>query len=100
MKVFENTEVIEVDLDRRGFTRHGQHMNAKGKELMAKKIVAAIRCTLKVYENMPISMKWKEDPSKQNQGLGEAKNEVGEERDPIKNQNDSVTVENNNNRGE
>ena len=57
MKVFENTEVIEVDLDRRGFTRHGQHMNAKGKELMAKKIVAAIRCTLKVYENMPISMK-------------------------------------------
>jgi len=36
MKAFENTEVIEVDLDRRGFTRHGQHINAKGKKLMAK----------------------------------------------------------------
>ena len=37
MKVFENTEVIKVDLDRRGFTKHGQHMNAKGEELLAKK---------------------------------------------------------------
>ena len=45
-------------------------------------------------------MKWKEDPSKDNQGLGEAKNGVGEGRDTIKNQNDSVSVENNNNRRE
>jgi hypothetical protein len=37
MKVFENTEVILVELDRRDFTKHGQHMNAKGKELLAKK---------------------------------------------------------------
>jgi len=100
MKVHENTEVIKVDVDRRGFTRHGQHMNAKGKELMAKRKVAAIRCTLKVCKKTPISMKWKEDPSKENQGLGETKNEVGEERDPIRNQNDSVSVENINNRRE
>jgi hypothetical protein len=32
MKVFENTEVIKVGLNRRGFTKHGQHMNAKGKK--------------------------------------------------------------------
>jgi len=38
MEAFENTEVIEVDLDRRGFTRHGQHINAKGKKFMAKNI--------------------------------------------------------------
>jgi len=38
MKVFENTEVIKVDLDRKGFTKHGQHMNAKGEELMTKNI--------------------------------------------------------------
>ena len=31
MKVLENTEVIKVNIDRRGFTRHGQHMNAKEK---------------------------------------------------------------------
>jgi len=100
MKVFENTEVIKVGLDRRGFTRHDQQMNAKGKELMAKRIVAAIRHILKVCKKTPISMKWKEDPSNENQGLGETKNEVGEERDPIKNQNDSVSVGNNNSRQE
>jgi hypothetical protein len=64
MKVSANTEVIKVDLDRRGFKRHGQHMNAKGKELMPKRIAAAIRHILKVCKKTPISKKWKEDPSK------------------------------------
>jgi hypothetical protein len=31
--------------------------------------------TLKVCKKTPIRMKWKEDPSKENQGLGEAKME-------------------------
>jgi len=100
MKVFENTEVIKANLGRRGFAKHGQHMNAKGKELLARRIAAALKHTLKVYEKTPISMKWKEDPSKENQGLGEAKNSVGKGRDPIENHNDSVSVENNNNRRE
>jgi hypothetical protein len=42
MKVSENTEVIKVDLDRRDFTKHGQHMHANWKELMAKIIAVAI----------------------------------------------------------
>ena len=92
MKVFENTEVIKIDLDRRGFTKYGQHMNAKGKELMVKRTAAAIKHTIKVWKKTPISMKWKEDPNKENQGLGEAKHGVGEGTDPIKNQNDSVSV--------
>jgi len=100
MKVFENTEVIKANLDRRGFTKHGQHMTAKGKELMAKRIAVAVKPTLKLYEKTPINMKCKEDPSKENQGLGEAKNEVGEGRDPVKNQNDSISVENNDRRRE
>ena len=93
-------QVIKVDLDRRGFTKHCQHMNAKGKELMAKRIAAAIKLTLKVCRKTPISRKWKGDPSKENQGLGDAKNGVGEGRDPIENQNGSVLVENNNSRRE
>ena len=32
MKVHENAEVVKVNLDRRAFTKHGQHMNAMGKE--------------------------------------------------------------------
>jgi hypothetical protein len=100
MKFFENTKVIKVDLDRRGFTRHDQHMNAKGTELIAKRIAAAIRHKLKICKKTPISMKWKEDPSKENQSLGEAKNEVGEERDTIENQNDNISAGNNNSRRE
>jgi hypothetical protein len=57
MKVFENTEVIKIDLDRRGFTKHGQHMNAKGKEVMAKRIAVAIKYTLKICKKTPVSMK-------------------------------------------
>jgi len=72
-------------------------MKAKGKELMAKRIEAAIKRTLKVCEKTPISMKWKKVPSKENKGLGEAKNGVGKGRDPIENRNESVSVENNGN---
>jgi hypothetical protein len=75
-------------------------MNAKGKALLAKRIAATRKHTLKLCKKTPVNMKWKEDPSKENQGLGEAKNGVGERRDPIENQNESVSVKNNNSRRE
>jgi hypothetical protein len=53
-------------------------MNTMGKELMAKRIVEAIKHTLKICKKTAIRIKWKEDPSKDNQGTGEAKNGVGE----------------------
>ena len=31
MNLSENTELIKIDLDRRGFTKHDQHMNAREK---------------------------------------------------------------------
>jgi hypothetical protein len=43
MKVHKNAEIMKVNLDSRGFTKYGQHMNAMGKELMAKRIVEAIK---------------------------------------------------------
>jgi len=61
VKVNENAEVVMVSLDRRAFTKHGQHMNAMGKELMAKRIIQAIKHTLKVCKKTLIFMKWKED---------------------------------------
>jgi hypothetical protein len=48
MKVHENALVMKVNLDRKGCTQHVQHMNAMGKELMAKRIVEVIKHTLKV----------------------------------------------------
>jgi hypothetical protein len=49
--------------------------------MMAKRITAPMIHTLKVHKETPISMKWKEDASKEYQGSGEAKNGVGEGRD-------------------
>jgi hypothetical protein len=54
-------------------------MNSKGKELMAKRIGATIKHILKVCKKTTISMKWKENPSKENRGLGEAKIELEKE---------------------
>jgi len=45
-------------------------MNTMGKELMAKRIVEAIKHTLKVRKKKPTSVKWKGDPSTENQGPG------------------------------
>ena len=61
LKVFDNTCVLEVDSNRDLFTRHGLHMNQKGKEHMAKKIVMAIQVMLNEKKSDPIMMKNKED---------------------------------------
>ena len=38
LKLFDNTCVLEVDTDRELYTRHGLHMDLKGKERIACKI--------------------------------------------------------------
>jgi hypothetical protein len=67
MKGLDNTAVVNADLDRSVYTKHAQHMNAKAKEVMAMKIVTAIKNILKVHRMSLISMKWKDDQNKENQ---------------------------------
>jgi hypothetical protein len=61
LKVFGNTCVIEVDSKRDLFRRDGPHMNSKGKEQIAKKIVKTIEVILNEKKSDPITMKNKED---------------------------------------
>ena len=68
MKVFGNTCVIEVDSNRDLFTRHGLHMNSKGKEHMAKKILKEMKVMLNEKKSDPIMMKDKEDLRVDNEG--------------------------------
>jgi uncharacterized protein (DUF111 family) len=49
MNVHENAEVLQVNLDSSDFTKVGQHMNTMGKELIVKRIVEAIKCTLTLW---------------------------------------------------
>jgi len=83
MKVHENAEVVKINLDRRAFTKHGQHMNAMGKELMAKRIIEAIKHTLKVCKRTLIFMKWKED-TKTSKTQEKLKLELGKDETPQK----------------
>ena len=50
-------KLIEVDNDRTLYTGHGQHLNARGKESMAKKIASMIKRML-AKETKPIRAKW------------------------------------------
>jgi hypothetical protein len=62
------TCVIEVDPNRDLFTRHGLHINSKGKEQMAKKIVKAIKVMLNKKKSDPIMMKDKKGPGADSEG--------------------------------
>jgi hypothetical protein len=47
MKVFENTALINLDSNLQNlFTKHGLHLNNKGKKMAAKKIVSTIKYML------------------------------------------------------
>jgi len=54
---FNNVTMIEVPKERDLYTRHGQHLNAKGKETMASKIALTIENIIQTKAN-PIPMNW------------------------------------------
>jgi RNase H-fold protein (predicted Holliday junction resolvase) len=58
LNVLDNTCIIEVDSNRDLHTRHGIHMNSKGKEQIARKIVKVM---LNEEKKDPITMKHKEN---------------------------------------
>jgi hypothetical protein len=57
-----------VDTDRDLFTRHGLHMNPKGKEQVACKIMNTIKAMLNEKKSVPIKINYKEDLGKDNKG--------------------------------
>ena len=61
LKVHDNMCVLEVDKEREPFTRHGLHMNQKGKEHVAYRITRMIKAILKKEKNVPITLKYKRD---------------------------------------
>jgi hypothetical protein len=67
LKVFGNTCVIKVDFNRDLFTRHGLHMNSKGKGHITKKILKAIKVMLNEKKSDPITMD-KEDLREHSEG--------------------------------
>jgi hypothetical protein len=79
MKAYEHVAVLQVSTDRNTFTKHGQHMNLKGKVLMVRRIVDAIKLMLKVCAKESISLKRKTVQSINNQDSGKITNRADEE---------------------
>jgi len=57
LKTCENTQIIEIDSNRDLFTEHGLHLNLKGKDQTAKKIVQSIKARWNRKVSDPIMLK-------------------------------------------
>ena len=68
LKVFDNTCVLKVDTDRDLFTRHGLHMNLKGKEHVAYKIINTIKVMVNRKKSVPIKMKYNVRANNESEG--------------------------------
>jgi hypothetical protein len=58
MKQYEHVKLIDCDLQRKCFTRHGMHMNLTGKELMSQRIMAHINELFSKKETSTITLQW------------------------------------------
>jgi hypothetical protein len=61
MRPFKHVKVVQVDLEREFYTKHGQHMTKVGKEKVALKIAQATANILHEQTSEPISLYWKTD---------------------------------------
>jgi hypothetical protein len=73
--------VIEIDSDRELYTKHGLHLNVKGKESVVGKIVNVINDVIRVKITNPLIMKWKvkETEDKGKEHTEELEESVGSE---------------------
>ena len=68
MKIYSNASVIGIDSNREFYTKHGLHMNQKGKEQTAKKIGLEIKLRLKEKGGTPIILTDKVQPVTDDRG--------------------------------
>jgi len=62
MKRYTHTEVIDMGTEREHHTRHGLHMNKKGKEYITRKIVNNIKSLFAKQKSAPITLEWNKNP--------------------------------------
>ena len=63
MKMFKNVQILETDLKRESFTKHGLHLNTSGKEQITLKLAAVVRSLLYKNKLASIQLQWKENPT-------------------------------------
>jgi hypothetical protein len=61
LKIFNNVRILETDLKRECFTKHGLHLNSSGKEQKAVKLAAAVKSLRYKKKTSRICLQWKEN---------------------------------------
>ena len=64
VKISKHTMVLDINPNRELFTKHGLHLNGRGKEMIAKQIVAQLPNILGRKDEGVISLGWKNDQIK------------------------------------
>jgi hypothetical protein len=60
MKTKDNVKIVQPNLDRNDFTRHGMHLNVSGKDKTAELIIQTLKLFDRKREKSPIVIKWVE----------------------------------------
>jgi hypothetical protein len=63
VKFHGNLKLLNVEVQRKHFTRHGQHLNNKGKAFVSVELSKLVKECLKKETPVPIRMQRKEDKS-------------------------------------
>ena len=60
MKIYRHITVMDLNLEREHFTRHGLHMNYKGKQEATRNISATVEDMFNKKKICPIDLQWKD----------------------------------------
>ena len=61
MKLYKKTKILDTDLNRDCFTKHGLHMNSSGKEQLILKLASVIESLTVKNSRSDIRLQWKEN---------------------------------------
>ncbi|XP_023707919.1 uncharacterized protein LOC111864702 [Cryptotermes secundus] len=81
VKLNTNVELMELKLQRKHFTGHGQHLNYSGKELVSKELAKKIEHHSTKVGTIPIEIQWKADNLKEINL--ERQNKIGDQEETV-----------------
>jgi len=61
MALFNNMKILETNLKREYFNKHGLHLNSAGKECIALRLDMMVKSYLNKKRMCPIRLKWKDN---------------------------------------
>ena len=61
LKQYNNIQILETNLERKYFTKHGAHLNSSGKEYITQRLAAVVNSFFHTKPMSPIHLQWKED---------------------------------------